>query len=235
MKLLVLVAAASALFAQDRPAFEAASVKVSNTQDLGMSMHGGPGQLEWKNASLRYLIQLAYGLHNYDYSAPAWLDTVRVDIVARIPAGDKVDRYPKMLQTLLAERFKLAAHREVKDVPGLALVVDKKGLRIEPVKAEGPMSSSGPNMVRAKAITMTQFASALGSFLGYPVKDMTALAGVYDINIQWTPDTVTSADPSDLPGSVNAAVQELGLRLQVQKIAVEILVVDHVERTPTEN
>jgi uncharacterized protein (TIGR03435 family) len=235
MKLLVLLTAASAFFPQDEPAFEAASVKVSRTPDLGMSMRGGPGQLEWKNASLRYLIQLAYGLHNYEYSAPAWMESVRLDIVARIPAGEKVDRYPQMLQTLLAERFKLAVHREVKEVPGLALVVDKKGLRIEPVKAEGSMSNSGPNMVRAKAITMAQFASALANSLGCAVRDMTAVGGVYDINIQWTPDTVTSADPSDLPGSVNAAVQELGLRLQVQKMPVEMLVVDHAERTPTEN
>ena len=70
MKLLVLVAAVSALSAQDRPAFEAASVKVSNQPDLGMGMSGSRGQLEWKNASVKYLVQIAYGLHEYDYSGP---------------------------------------------------------------------------------------------------------------------------------------------------------------------
>ena len=146
-----------------------------------------------------------------------------------------MNRYPEMMQTLLAQRFNLAVHRETKKMTGLALVVDKKGLRIQTAKPDGSMISSGPNMVRTKSAAMAQFASALANALGRPVKDMTALDGAYDIDIKWTPDIVTSTDPGDAPGSVYAAVQELGLRLQVQKIPVEILVVDRAERTPSEN
>ena len=235
MRPLLLMVAACGLFAQQPPAFEAASIKANITAEMGMGMRAGPGQLEWTSVSLRYLVQLAYGLKDYSYSGPAWLDSVHFDIVARMPANGNVNRYPEMLQTLLAERFKLVVHRETRELPGLALVVDKKGLRIKPVEPGGTMSSSGPNMVRMERGTMVQFASNLSSALNRPVKDLTGLAGWYDIKIQWTPDMATSTDPSDLPGSVYAAVQELGLRLQVQKIPVEILVVDRAERVPTEN
>jgi uncharacterized protein (TIGR03435 family) len=121
-------------------------------------------------------------------------------------------------------------------MPGLALVVDKKGARIQPVEA-GPVGwSSGPNMVQGTKITMAQFADSLSSVLNRPVKDLTALPGIYDIEIRWTPDMPASADPSDLPGSVYAAVQDLlGLRLQVQKVPAEVLVVDRAERVPAEN
>jgi uncharacterized protein (TIGR03435 family) len=140
-----------------------------------------------------------------------------------------------MLQTLLAERFKLAIHRETKELPGLGLTVDKKGLRIQSVEPGPGGSGWGSNMAGGTKITMAQFAELLSSSLNRPVQDLTALNTVYDIKIHWAPDMPASTDPSDMPGSVYAAVQELGLRLQVQKVQVEILVVDRAERVPIEN
>jgi uncharacterized protein (TIGR03435 family) len=235
MKLLLLLATANLGLAQDRPAFEAASVKLNTSGEGGMSMRGGGSQLEWTNASLRYLVQVAYRLHEFDYSAPAWLDSVCVDIVANLPPQHRNDSWPEMLQTLLAGRFKLAVHRQTREMPGLALVMDKKGFHAEPAEGEGASWSSGPNVVQGKNVTMAQFADALESALDRPVQDMTALSGRYNLKIQWKPDMPSSNDEADLPGSVYAAVQELGLRLQAQKIPVEVLVVDHAERVPTEN
>jgi uncharacterized protein (TIGR03435 family) len=226
---------AGLVLAQDRPAFEAASVKPSAAGDPGMSMRGIPGQLEWKDTSLRYFVQTAYRVHDYAYSAPAWLDSALFDVIAKVPANGSANRYPDMLQTLLAERFKLAIHRETKELPGLALVVDKKGPRIKPVEPGGAMLSTGANMVRTEKATLAQFADALSIALDRPVKDFTGLQGVYDIKIQWAADMPTSSDPTDLSGSVYAAVQELGLRLQVRKVPAEVVVVDHIERVPTEN
>jgi uncharacterized protein (TIGR03435 family) len=180
-------------------------------------------------------VQTAYRVHDYTYSAPAWLDSALFDVVAKLPANGSSNRYPEMLQTPPAERFKLVVHRETKDVPGLALVVDKKGPRIKPVEPGDSGWSSGPNMVQGTKASMAQFADALSTALNRPVKDFTGLPDVYDIKIQWAPDMPSSSDPTDLPGSVYAAVQELGLRLQVQKVPVEVVVVDHIERVPTEN
>jgi len=236
MRWLVPFLAAGALFAQERPAFEVASVKVNTTGGPGASMQQRNGGIELQNYSLRLLVQMAYRVHDYACSAPSWLDSVHFDIVAKMPAGGKFEQFPDMMQALLAERFKLAVHREVKEMPGLALVVDKKGPRIQPVDPGQKSTSWGSNMVQGASITMAEFAGLLSNSLDRPVKDLTALPGVYDIKIRWTPDTPSSTDPTDLPGSVYGAVQDLlGLRLQVQKVPVEVLVVDRAERVPTEN
>jgi uncharacterized protein (TIGR03435 family) len=222
--------------AQERPAFEAASVKANTAGGPGASIRPGKGGIELQNQSLRQLVQMAYRLHDYNYSGPPWLDAVHFDIVAKMPADGKYDQLPEMMQALLVERFKLAVHRDVKEMPGLALVVDKKGARIQPVEAGPGGWGSGSNMVQGTKITMVQFADLLSSALNRPVKDLTALPGVYDIKIRWTPDLPAATDPTGLPGSVYAAVQDiLGLRLQAQKVPVEILVVDRAERAPTEN
>ena len=97
------------------------------------------------------------------------------------------------------------------------------------------MMGSGPTMVQLKGGSMAQFASALANSLNRPVIDTTGAPGVYDIDIKWTGDMPASSDPTDMAGSVYAAVGELGLRLHVQKVPVEVLVVDRMERTATDN
>ena len=60
---------------------------------------------------------------------PSWLDTECYDIVAKIAQGAPTDQVPAMLQTLLTERLKLAAHKEDRQRTGYALVIDKGGLK----------------------------------------------------------------------------------------------------------
>ena len=224
------------LCAQEPPAFEVASVKPNTTGGPGATWRNRIGRTEFENYSLRQLIQMAYGVKDYSFAGPSWLDSVRFDVVAKPPAGAKADQVPAMMQTLLAERFKLAVHREEREMPGLALVVDKKGPRIQPAEPGPGGSGWGPNMVNAKKITMTEFADTLSNALQRPVKNLTDLPGVYDIKIKWLPDGPLPADTSDMAASVYAAVQDqLGLKLQVQKLPVQVLVVDHAERSPTEN
>ena len=234
MKFLVLLTAASCLAAQERSAFEAVSIKPNASHDLGMSMQAGGSQLKWTNSSLKYFVEYAYGLHDFEYSGPSWLDSACFDIVAKLPDRNHYN-LPEMLQTMLADRFKLTFHRETREAPGLALVVDKKGLRIKPVDADGTMTGTGPTMVQLKGGSMAQFANALAGALSRPVQDATGAPGVYDIDIKWTGDMPASSDPGDMPGSVYAAVGELGLHLRVQKVPVHVLVVDRMERTATDN
>ena len=94
------------------------------------------------------------------------------------------------------------------------MIVDKKGLRIKPVEAEGTMTGTWPTRVQLKGGSMAQFASALSIALNRPVKDTTAVPGVYNIDINWIGDMPTSSDPTDMSGSVYAAVGELGLHLR---------------------
>ena len=90
------------------------------------------------------------------FAGPPWLDSQRFDIVAKLPPGANADQFPAMMQTLLRERFKLVVHRESKIMTALALLVDKNGLRINPVEA-GPSSTSwGRTMVNASKVSIAQ-------------------------------------------------------------------------------
>jgi uncharacterized protein (TIGR03435 family) len=73
------------------------------------------------------VVQGAYDLPFYRLSAPAWFNTERYDIHATIPEGATEEQFRQMLQNLLAERFKLAAHREAKEMPVDELTVAKGG------------------------------------------------------------------------------------------------------------
>jgi uncharacterized protein (TIGR03435 family) len=148
--------ASCAAFAQPAVAplsFEVASVKPAPPPTDGrmrVMMGGDPGRVNYSNVSLRDIIRNAYRLKDYQISGPAWINTERYDVVAKLPADASRDQVPEMLQALLAERFKLTVHREAKDLPAFALVVGKNGLKmkesvIEDSPAGGdPKTAGGP-------------------------------------------------------------------------------------------
>ena len=184
--------------------------------------------------------EVAFQLKDYSLSAPAWLDSARFDIAAKIPEGAAHERFPEMVQNLLIDRFKLAYHRESKVMPALVLVVDKKGLKVKPVADRGQHgSSTSYGRLTANQLTMARLAEVLSRELDRPVEDRTGVSGLYDITLRFVPDnarpTARPEDPS-ASSSIFAALQEqAGLRLETRKLPVEILVVDHIERRPTEN
>jgi uncharacterized protein (TIGR03435 family) len=231
------------------PAFEVASIKPNPSASGSSSMHWGGGQIRMVNVSLKQCIETAFDVKDYSLSGPSWLDTVNFDIVAKPPSGSASRStfglppdFKLMLQSLLVDRFKLAVHREPRTLSAYALLVDKKGAKIQPVEAGPSGTSSGRGLLKGTSVSMAQFADMLSSNLDRPVRDLTELAGVFNIKLTWTPDD-ESADGQrratlDSPAATSlfAAVQEqLGLRLEGRKLPIEVLVVDHMERVPTEN
>jgi uncharacterized protein (TIGR03435 family) len=141
-----------------------------------------------------------------------------------------------MLQTLLAERFKLAVHRESRVVNAYALVVDKKGSKIQSVDPGPSAMTWYQTRLVAKTVSMTQFADMLSSHLDRPVKDQTGLPGVYNITLEWLADDAPLTTGGPTATTVFGALEEqLGLRLQTAKLPIDILVVDRIERTAIEN
>jgi uncharacterized protein (TIGR03435 family) len=143
-----------------------------------------------------------------------------------------------MMQILLVERFNLAVHRETKTSQGFAMVVAKNGLKIQPVEDTGGHRTNASNgSIRLERATMPQFADTLTRQLRQPVQDATGLKGVFNFTLTYTPDRGQNANGAEQAGlSVFTALQEqLGLRLEARKVPVEILVVDHCDRMPTEN
>jgi uncharacterized protein (TIGR03435 family) len=137
------------------PAFDVASVRPA--ADPGMTpmiclVPCSPGErltVEGARVDIRYmslsrLILTAYRLKPYQLSGTDWMKTQRFDILAKIPEGGSKDKVPEMLQSLLADRFKLAIHRENKEQPVYALVVGKNGQRLQApaVDADAPLPST---------------------------------------------------------------------------------------------
>jgi uncharacterized protein (TIGR03435 family) len=148
-----------------------------------------------------------------------------------------------MLQSLLADRFKLRFHREMREIPVYELVAAKNGPKLKEsaptAESMGRMTVNGRNyQASIPKARMDDVVQAIGnSFLDRPVLDKTGLTGTYDLKLTYTPDIPSNRkgdpDPNDI--SIFTAVQEqLGLKLEPTKALVEILVVDHVEK-PIEN
>ena len=245
------------------PAFEVASVKPAPPPTPGMikvQMGGDPGMVDYKNVSLKSVIARAYEMKEFQVSGPDWLDTERFDILAKTPPNTPKERIPLMLQTLLAERFKLTGHREQKVMPVYAMVVGKGGFKLKPLEGDPEgrmrMSISPKGRTMSGPTTMSTLAGSLASMLDRPVVDLTEMKGTYDVDLEWVPDEREGggimakmkgmaeaaaggahADPDGPNGqSLFGALQEkLGVRLEPRKAPVDILVVDRVEKAPTEN
>jgi Protein of unknown function (DUF3738). len=239
-----------------RPEFEVASIKPSKPGTPGVSVHFDRGGLTASNASLQFLIHVAYQVENYQISgAPDWLNSQKFNIAARVPPNTPMDqlgdRLRPMLRTLLLDRFKLAVRRETKVLPGYALVVAKtvaklRASTVEQGSEEKPLFTGRRGDLSAERVTITQLAETLSRTLGSPVLDMTGIKGVFELHLRWTPDEnplmkkpaesgEAPAEPADAPTIFTALQEQLGLKLEARKVPVEILVIDHVERTPSEN
>ena len=247
------------LYPDDQVRFEAASVKLSKECVYESSLSRGGVAL--KGMSLKLILVEAFKIGADRINGPSWLENVCVDVIARLPQGAATDRIPLMLQNLLADRFRLSAHKESRLGTGYALVIDKHGPKMKE-------STESSNFMRGRpaaalglrrdgagikgAMTMDFLARTL-SRAGYgPVVDATGLDGKYEIELSWVPEpalgprgpSATAAEPG-LPGVGEAstptvdlfsAVREsLGLRLEPRKTPIDVLVIDRIERVPTEN
>jgi uncharacterized protein (TIGR03435 family) len=251
-------------FAAEATAFEVASIKPAAPQPPGrlqISMGGDPGRIDYQSVSLKNLIERAYSIKSYQVSGPDWLDSERFDVTAKLPEGTTQKDVPAMLERLLAERFKLTVHREEKTLPIYAIVESKSGVKmtkIEGQPAGGIRMQMGPKGRELMGkVTVDGLAGVLSRMLDRPVVDMTGLKDTYDVKLEWMPDDregsgfggtkglppgagdhappAESSEGSTAPSLFAAVQEELGLKLESRKGPVAIVVVDSIEKTPTQN
>ena len=224
--------------------FEAASIKPSQAVDGGRSIRPSPGGgLIAGNATLKSLILVAYSILDFQLSGgPAWLDSAGYDIVAK-PSADARGNVRLRLQALLADRFKLKFHREMKELPVFALIVEKNGLKLQEAR-RGPKDGdgnfrAGRGRLTGQMVPISDLAGMLSGLVGRTVQDRTGVKGLFDLKLDWTPDESQSTAPvgageapPDASGpSIFTALQEqLGLKLEASKGPVEIIVIDHAEK-----
>jgi uncharacterized protein (TIGR03435 family) len=232
----------------DRLAFEVASVKrfrESSGGEVERKITPEPDGLIARRQSIRELVEWAYG-GSQEITGPGWLDGEDYDLSAKAGHSVTVHQLRQMLQTLLADRFKLALHRETKTQGVYALVVGARGSKLNPAQQESTrrMYMRYTDGVAAfdMVANMERFAEVVSMFTDRKVIDQTGLTGVYQIALRVPMD----ASPFEhvLPGTrfqgfgatpgIHSAVEQFGLKLESKKAPVEYLVIDHIER-PTEN
>lgn len=215
--------------------FEVASVKPNQTGSGHSDVETDGNLLRMNNVTLRLCLTWAYRITDAQVVGPDWLTSERFDIVAKTESGKP---RPEMLKAVLEERFKLAVHRETRELTEYALVVAKNGPKLKKVDPGSGDRTSSRGYLSAKRTSMGGLANFLAGpnvRLGRPVVDKTGLDGVFDFELNWAPESSAEKN-ADAGPSIFAALQEqLGLRLEAQKGPVEVLVVDHVEKVPTEN
>ena len=317
------IAAASAA-AQQLPTFEVASVKasppfdpqkiLSGQQRMGIRMDAG--RVEIDGLPLADIINTAFRVKGYQVAGPSWLGSAmnspRFDIRATLPAGATTAQVPEMLQALLAERFKLAYHRENREQSVYALIVGKGGSKLiesapDPPAGEAtpsavaPQAGAGPSgligrggppvkvgadgrgaltiagggsspmrmsmtpdgvmRIEAERLSISSLVDTLTRLLDRPVVDQTGLKGTYKMTLELARDdlmnAVKAAGVAIPPGALGAgagasggapaapdpsggstifrSIEQLGLKLDARKTPVEQIVIDHLERTPTED
>jgi uncharacterized protein (TIGR03435 family) len=188
----------------------------------------------------------------YDVTAPrvigpGWLDGNRFDITARAPEGTAPADLRVMLQNLLKQRFHLQAHMETREMPVYDLVVAKDGVKMVRHPAPAPVGPTVPgeaypgathlSMLRGSGQTTTFIAGKLSGMTDRPVLDMTGLDGTYDYRLIWLSSVSSASSEIELgPPDLFTAIQEqLGLRLAPTKASLSVVVVDQMDRMPTEN
>jgi uncharacterized protein (TIGR03435 family) len=241
---IVVLCAGVPAFAQTPATFDAATIKlhpgIDTSSRIGLEDHG----LRVTNALLLRLITLAYTVtETQTADAPAWLSQERWDIQAKsldLPEKPTPDQVIPLVRALLAERFGLKVHREMRPQPVYRLSMDRSGskmTRSAEQKAGGTNSNQTATSVSMKAqgVNMEEFARNMTRRLGRPVVDRTGLEGFFDFELSWVPELAVPVDGDAAGATVFTAIREqLGLRLEAAKEPVEVLVIDAVSR-PTDN
>jgi len=200
--LALLVAAGAAAQTPDAPpAFDVASVKVSQSAPTGRDgggrgMFGGrggrgsiqasPAGLSMRNTTLKNAVRWAYQVSEYQVSGPDWLDSARYNIEARASAPANDEQLQLMLQSLLAERFKLVLHRQSKEFQVYVLSPGKNGAKLQESTSTGESSietQTDRMSVVVQRTPISQMIDMITPLLGAPVLDMTGLKGKYDITV----------------------------------------------------
>ncbi len=233
-----------------RPSFEIAQIRksahVTNPYMRGGTLRGS--RYDVRTASMVELISNAYGVPaERVQGGPAWLDINHYDISAKAPEKTPPATVKLMLQALLEDRFGLKVHPDKKNMSVYLLTVPK-GTKPKLKESEkstnschGEPANPPPpvplNIAVCTGMTMDQIADILrnfgGNYLSFPTVNQTGIEGTFDFTLRWTPRQAIAAAGADGISIFNAVDKQLGLKLEVGKAPVPVLVVDGANEMPT--
>lgn len=255
-----------------QPKFEVAALKSVDPNSGapgGNVMRGGPGtddpaRITFVSVTMKRLLMAAYRVDENQISGPGWLDSQRYAIAAKVPAGSTREQLLMMLQDLLAERFHLTLHHEMKDFPAYELVIAKGGSKLKeadpaasppnPTPGRYYAASPEPGVTRLTfhAVAISDLANALSIPLGTMggnmvtvahIVDKTGLTGKYSFTLEFAGymgpggafAPLTTDAPDKAPILFTALETQLGLKLNDKKTSLDVLVIDRIDKAPTAN
>jgi len=243
---LVALTGFAALGQQSAARFEVASVKRAASDaspgDIPRNMAQSPGSFEMRNVPLRYCLEWAYDLKDFEIAGPEWIKAdERYDILAKASGPATDDQMKPMLQTLLLERFQMKIHREGRTMEAYVLLPGKGAADVKEAAAgeESRLAPGKNGRVEFHKFGISRLAFLLTRRMDHPVIDLTGLKGIYDYSVDLSGLSEFSGPASPDPNGVSifsAIQQDLGLKLEARKQQpIEMLVIDAVNKTPIEN
>jgi uncharacterized protein (TIGR03435 family) len=197
------------------------------------------------------LVRTAYNVTDDKVvGGPTWVSTDRFDVIAKTPPNVTAETARLMLQSLLADRFGLKVHNDSRPLPVYVLTSGKGKHKMK--EAAGGQGSCQPQQgappqpgvipyiqVSCHGLTTAAIAENLrqmaGGYLDHPVVDSTKLEGSFDFDIKWTGRGQLAAAGADGISIFDAVDKQLGLKLELQQMAMPVIVIDNVNREPTDN
>lgn len=207
------------------------SIAPSRTKGVEVEVALRPGG-KWigRNFSVRLLIETAYGLNPGQLAGgPPWMDSARFDVELKQSDEEdlpKEDAVRSMLQTLLADQFRLAFHRREMELPVFLMTQGQQGEgspSLHQSESQKKILEVKRGHIRGTGVPMTMLADRLSGLAGCPVLDRTGLQGDYDFEVAWT-----EADQA----WIKALHSGLGLKLDPSRGPVELFVIDRLVERP---
>jgi uncharacterized protein (TIGR03435 family) len=226
------------------PAFEVASVKRGADGgprgDIPRNMDDSPGHFAMRNVPLRFAIEWAYDLKDFQVAGPEWIQVdERYDIIANAPGRVTNDEMRVMLRTLLAERFQMKSHFEKREMQVYALLPGKSEPRLRKADPNAPQTMGGTlSGIQFHNFPLSRMTFLLTRRMDRPVLDLTGISGNFDytVDLSGLGQGRGSAGYDGEGRSVFQAIQDdLGLKLEPRKAPVDVLVIDSVSKVPTQN
>jgi len=234
------------------PEFEVATIKPNNAGDNRMQFLFNNTGISLQGVPVQMILREAFDVgDDRILGAPGWVKSNHFDVEAKVSSEDapkldgiSIEKRRQMLLPLLAERFNLKYHHETRELPVYSLMIAKGGSKLKDAPVQGAeersgIRMSGPGDFEGMNAGMNVLCHVLSGQpeLSHTIVDKTGLTGKYNFTLQWTPAEVGPAgsngapSPSDSnkPSLFTALQEQLGLKLEVQKSPIDVIVIDHIE------
>jgi len=238
--LVVLLLMSVVVVAAPQAAFEVASMKVNPNLgpvgDMPKNADPSPGRFRVTDVPLRYILEWAYDLKDYQVVGPDWIIADdRFDIIAKADGPATEEQMRPMLQALLIDKLQMKVHRETRDLPVYVLERGKGTVLVKDAPADETQTIANENgRVAFHNFPLSRLTFLLTRRMDRPVIDLTGLNGTYDYSLDLTGLGFNGNPPADptAPSVFTTIQEDMGLKLEARKHPVEVLVIYHAEKVP---